>query len=248
MVVAAQRDRSHEDRGGAADPGEHARALEGDVGGADDAGLAGVPLQAEEVVRGDAVLPRAGAVLGERRPAAHRENDVPRPDAGGLAVFIGEVHPVRVGRVEDGAGVVVEDALLAELDVVAEVERFDVHNDVVSQRPPVAPRGGRLPAVRGRKVPDGLAAEGGGVHELLRDAADVDAGAAEAPLGAERGGGGDVVADGDVDVEVRGPFGAGEAAGAAADDEELVLKALGGRFGENVWVQKGESEGKGKSG
>ena len=65
LIEAAQRDGAHHDRRLEARARDEPRALEGDVGRADDERLAGVALEREDVVGRDAMLLSARDLMGK---------------------------------------------------------------------------------------------------------------------------------------------------------------------------------------
>mmetsp|Transcript_38834 Transcript_38834/g.125535 ORF Transcript_38834/g.125535 Transcript_38834/m.125535 type:complete len:549 (-) Transcript_38834:176-1822(-) len=207
LVEAAQRDRAHHHRRVVPDALDEAGALESDVRGADDERAAGRRLEGEDVVGSDAQLLCAGDVR-VARPAARADDDLRRRDLGHLALLVDRLDRVRV---EEGCvRVVVLDAVGHEVGSVPEVEGLDVALHVAHHRLPVVLGRSNLPA-KGLGVRHALAEQRRLVHELLWDAADVYAGAAETPRRARRARL-DKVADGDLLAVAGGALGAGQSA------------------------------------
>mmetsp|Transcript_17232 Transcript_17232/g.42877 ORF Transcript_17232/g.42877 Transcript_17232/m.42877 type:complete len:582 (+) Transcript_17232:211-1956(+) len=225
LVEAAQRDGAHHDGRVEAHPVDEAGTLECDVRCAHDERLAGRRLEAEDVVGGDAVL-LGSRDVGVAGPAARRDDEGVRGDARLLALLVDRDHRLLVD--ESSEGVVVLDRVGHEVGSVAEVERLDVHHHVAHHRLPVVLRLGHLPPVRGR-VLDALAEQSRLVHQLLGDAPDVDAGAAQAP-GRALGRRLDEVADRDLLAILGSRLGASEAARASSNHQEIVVHCFRGHL------------------
>mmetsp|Transcript_22606 Transcript_22606/g.57496 ORF Transcript_22606/g.57496 Transcript_22606/m.57496 type:complete len:560 (-) Transcript_22606:273-1952(-) len=175
LVKATQRDGAHHDVHGEAQRVQQAGALQRDVRRANHQRLAGGCGQREEVVRRDAQLlvARHAQVA---RAAAHRNDHALRGQRLLLPVLLGGLHRVRVHQ--PALGVDVLDALLAQSHLVAPVEATDVVLHGGGQLLPLVrnARLGQLPA-KGARVRERLTQQASLVHELLGDAAHIDAGA-----------------------------------------------------------------------
>src|SRR5690606_1166849 len=162
--------------------------------------------QVEGLFGGDVVLD-AGQLLGLQRAAAGGDEDLLRRD--GL-VLADDLDRMRV--LEDGAAVDQVDAGLAEVGRVDARQAGDLDILGLEEGRPVELRPLEGPAVALGDL-QGVADLGGHDHELLRHAAADDAGAADAePLG-----------DGHALAAEGGQSGRADAAGAGADDEEVVV-------------------------
>mmetsp|Transcript_4749 Transcript_4749/g.11415 ORF Transcript_4749/g.11415 Transcript_4749/m.11415 type:complete len:263 (-) Transcript_4749:53-841(-) len=221
LVEATQEDGPRHHVGLVAESGQKAGALERDVARADDERLPGALLQGEDVVAGDAQLLVAGdtQITG---PPAGREDDVIARDGALLAALVGALDRVLVE--EDAELVLVLDLLVSQLGPVPEVDAADVvldrgHEGVPVVRASLA--GAELGPAERPRVARRLAEEGAVVHELLGDAADVDAGATEAPRGARRGGLHEVK-ERHLLAVLGAPLGARQAPAAATDHDDVV--------------------------
>mmetsp|Transcript_42496 Transcript_42496/g.109727 ORF Transcript_42496/g.109727 Transcript_42496/m.109727 type:complete len:774 (+) Transcript_42496:79-2400(+) len=231
-VKAAQEHGAHHDGGVVAQAGQEAGALQRDVRRADHERLARGFLQPEEVVRRDAMLCGAG-VASVVRAAARRQHDVLGRRRRLAARAVSQLDGVTV--LQRRVGVVVLDVVGQEAVQHALVQRLlNVALYALGHGAPVvlelhlaAVDGG--PAVA-REVVRVLAHGGGDVHQLLGDAAHVDAGAADAPRRAMWRGL-DEVRTGHADaVDLRRLKRRRAAAGAAAEHEEVEVVGGGGQI------------------
>ncbi len=181
------------------DRGELAR----DVAAADDDEAARKLGQVEDLVRRDRELAAGNVRRG--RPAAGRDQDL--RGAVGLAV---DRHRIRPG--EPGPAVDQRDAGVAEQPVVDVVEARDLDRAVALQHLPVEHRRRDVPAEAVRFL-ERVGVVGREAVQLLRDAAEVDAGAAE------RG----ILGDRDADAALRGEARGPHPAAAGTDDEEVEI-------------------------
>mmetsp|Transcript_3273 Transcript_3273/g.6879 ORF Transcript_3273/g.6879 Transcript_3273/m.6879 type:complete len:504 (+) Transcript_3273:389-1900(+) len=224
-VEAPEEDGPDGDSGVKAKAGEEAGALEGDVGGPDAQGLAGGLLQAEQVVGRDGEV--APLAIDGGGPPSRGDDEPAARDRRHLPLLVSDLERVCVDKLAQS--VLVSDILLAEVDAVVEVEAANVVLDALAHLDPVV--AGLLlrncEPERSRVLREDSADEGGVVHELLRDAANVDARAAEAPGGAG-GRGLDIVEDGSLGAKARGLLGGGEAARASADHYEIIVVTVAG--------------------
>ena len=214
---------------------EEASAFERDVRCTDAEGLAGGMIEGENVIGGNG---QVGTRTIEGRGAApDGDEGACGRDGGDVALLIGDLEGVAIE--ECAEFVEVRDAVLAQVDAVFEVEGSDVVLDV-------GPHG--VPRVIQRLLAIAIAAaiansnskrrgiglhgftnECGMVHELLGDAADIDAGATEAP-GRPGRRGLDKVQHGDLGRPLlHGLFRSGQTATSPADDDEVVIIPVIGR-------------------
>src|SRR6185436_12451439 len=184
--------------------------LERDVAAADHHRALRQPLEVEGLVGSDGVLE-----AGQRRlvwPAAGSDEDMPSGDGFSVDRNRVRIHHLRATVQDLDPGVL-------QHPFVDAVEPRDLPVLVGEQRLPVETRLSDRPAIGGGDVKI-LAPVRGVGEELLRDAADVDAGAAEA------------IGFGDRDLRaVSGGNAAGaNAARAASDGEEVVVELQGMRY------------------
>lgn len=140
-------------------------------------------VQTEDIIAGDAVLDGARDV----RVAGSSSNSNNKGLGGNGALAALQLGQQRVGVDEGAQSVDVLHLLVAQIDASHPVDGLDVILHGLHQLAPVGlDLLVHVPAVGGRLV-DGLAKEGGLVHQLLGDAANVDAGTADAPFGAQSG-------------------------------------------------------------
>ena len=180
---------------------EHSGELARDVAAADDRDPLRPPLQREEAVGGDSEV--GARQLGHDGHAAGGDHDVRRGQAR-LAGLDGA--PVE----EPGAAAHQGDALRRQIARIDAVEALDVRIALGLQRRPVAAAGLHVETVVAR-IAEGERDARGVPHDLLRHAADVDAGPAQ-PVRFD---------DRRLGAVLGGALRAGEAAAAAADDDEI---------------------------
>mmetsp|Transcript_1098 Transcript_1098/g.3474 ORF Transcript_1098/g.3474 Transcript_1098/m.3474 type:complete len:346 (-) Transcript_1098:111-1148(-) len=221
LIKPAQRDRAHEHGCAHAEARDEASALERDVARANAQRLARRRGEGEDVVRADRVLlsPRNVRVA---RPAARGNHKARGRELGRRTLLVGALHGVRV--LKDGVRVEVLDALAHELGAVAKVDRLDVHLHVLHHALPIVRARAHVPP-KGLGVGRCLAMHRRLVHQLLGDAAHVDARAAETPLGANRRGLHEI-AQRHLGAQLGRVLGAREAARAAADHDQVIVVAV----------------------
>merc|ERR1719221_1223223 len=230
LVKPPEEDAPHHHSRVDADTLEEAGALQGDVAGAHKQRLARVVGQREDVVRGDAEL-RPGN-LRVPGPAPGGEDELGRGHGALLPLLVDGLERVPVYK----GGVLVEvvHLLLPQRHPVAPVEAPDVVLDLGDHGGPVVAHllPVHLPA-EALGVLDALPEERGLVHQLLGDAPDIDAGPAQAP-GGPSGARLDEVTHGDLLAEPGGLLAGGQAPGAPAyhDDVVVVVVAPGVDLGQ----------------
>mmetsp|Transcript_16990 Transcript_16990/g.41939 ORF Transcript_16990/g.41939 Transcript_16990/m.41939 type:complete len:422 (-) Transcript_16990:210-1475(-) len=226
-VKATQRHRADGDGCVVPQRGEEACGLERDVRSAHAQRLARGRREGEDVVRGDATFPSAGDVQ-VAGAATHGDDELVSGDGLHLAALLGGGDGVRIH--EGSVRVHVLHVFVAQGGAVPEVERPNVVLNGGHHLVPVVTLGLDVPAEL-LGVGEGLAQDARLVHQLLRDAPHVDAGAAQSPGGARRGGFDEVEAN-YLGPELGRFLGSREAAGATAEHDEVVLVrvvAHGGR-------------------
>ena len=180
---------------------EDRRELARDVAAADDDEATREALEVEDFVRADRAF--ATAHVGWHRPAAGGDDDALGRVAHAADLDLMRADDARASAQDRDPGA---DEQLA----VDAVQARDLLGAVGLQRRPVEGRPGNAPAEAVRFL-EALGVVGGEAVELLRDAAEVDAGAAE------RG----VFGDGDTRAAHGGHARGADAAAARADDEEI---------------------------
>ena len=193
-------------RGLHAQPMEDVGELDGDVASALDHDRLRQLLEIEGLVGEDAVL-MAGERRMRRRPAARGDQDLVGADD---AVLCNQINGMRI----DQHGTRVEGLAAHALDIalVDRLQPGDLLVLVGNQRRPVEACLGHPPAIAGR-IGEMFGKLRGIDIELLRHAAADDAGAAVAIL----------LGDGDAPAEGCRHTGRPHPAGAAADDEEIIV-------------------------
>lgn len=163
-------------------------------------------VQTEDIIAGDTVLNGARDV----RVAGSSSNGNNKGLGGDGALAALQLGQQRVGVDEGAQSVDVLHFLVAQIDASHPVNRLDVILHGLHQLAPVGlDLVVHVPAVGGRLV-NSLAEERGLVHQLLGDAADIDAGAADAPFGAQSGCGLHVIQTGDTSSVEDRLLGAGQ--------------------------------------
>lgn len=179
LVEATEQDRSYHDSGVVAESGQEAGALESDIGGTDDEGLARCGFLRKDIItcNTEFLVPWDAWVL---RAAADGNDNLISGDSLDQTLTIVELNGVCIFKCS--IRVEVLDLELDQVRLVAPVEGLDVLLHAADHSLPLM-----VAMLRG----DGDAREflvsslfredACIVHELLGDAADVDAGATEAP-------------------------------------------------------------------
>mmetsp|Transcript_23109 Transcript_23109/g.74319 ORF Transcript_23109/g.74319 Transcript_23109/m.74319 type:complete len:203 (+) Transcript_23109:947-1555(+) len=178
-VKSAQRNRAHGHSTRVAQLVEEPRTLESDVGGSDKQRPSGGPLHREEIVARDTEL--STGCVRQGRPPPHGNHHRLCCQAANVAVVTGTLD--RVWGHKAASGVEVVHLFAPKRRDVAVVGALDVVLHVAHEVHPAV-----LHCIDGRQLPPELArvVHHGAelariVHELLRNAPDVDASATEAP-------------------------------------------------------------------
>ena len=170
-VKAAKRNRSDSNRGIVTEGSQKSGSLEGDVRRTNAQGLPRGAGEGEDVIRGDAALLGArGIEVGGA--AADGDDELIGSERGLSAVFL--CRGDGVGIDEGAISVHVRHVVIAQRSAVAKVEAPDVILDGSHHLAPVVALVFHLPAIL-LGVREGLAEDASLVHQLLRDASDVDA-------------------------------------------------------------------------
>mmetsp|Transcript_22153 Transcript_22153/g.62885 ORF Transcript_22153/g.62885 Transcript_22153/m.62885 type:complete len:482 (-) Transcript_22153:68-1513(-) len=190
---------------------EDSSQFDGDVSRTDNDGLLRQFFQIEEPVARDGVL-HAGRAAGQSRTATGGDQDL----VGGELLLLAIVERNLDGVSIDEGGVAgdVGDVGILQSVAVDAVQLDDVLVTAFLQRLPVEVDGRLLEAVLRGIVLHHLCHAGRHEHDLLRDAADVDARSAE-PRAFDHG---DLLA-----VLLGGAFGCRQSAAASAEDDEVVV-------------------------
>ena len=214
-IESAQEQRTAVDQGHVAtESREDARELDPDVTAAHDREALRQALQVERLVRADRVLDARDR--RHVRPTADGDQDLVRSDPPAACVSPIDLHPVRIEQPRPTFEQL--DAGRIEQAAVDPVESLDLPVLVRDELPPVEGGPLRRPA-EPRRLAVVVRERRGADEELLRHAADVDAGAAEVALLGHRH---------PRAVTGRHPAGA-NAARTRADHEEVVVVVRHGR-------------------
>mmetsp|Transcript_24072 Transcript_24072/g.39890 ORF Transcript_24072/g.39890 Transcript_24072/m.39890 type:complete len:478 (+) Transcript_24072:450-1883(+) len=182
LVEAPEEDGAHGHRHGVPQLRQEARALQRDVRGAHHQRLPGGGLRGEDVVAGEADLPRPGHV-GDDRPAAHRDEEAL---GGGLVLLALDYEGYFVRSREGCQSIEILDSVRLQAHSVSKVQHLHMVLDRIHHFFPVVPWVLSAPSkVFG--IVERSPHQGSVMHQFFRYAANVHTCSAKPPLGPLRG-------------------------------------------------------------